>query len=57
MCLGPYATVPDAQRSLQQCSPHCAVLDVNLGDGASFELAKSLRMRGIPFVFFTGYDP
>jgi len=53
---GPYATVANAKRSLQQCSPHCAVLDVNLGEGASFELASMLRERGIPFVFFTGYD-
>ena len=24
--------------------------------GASFDLARVLRVRGIPFLFFTGYD-
>ena len=35
----------------------CAVLDVNLGSGPSFEVAAALRAKGIPFVFVTGYDP
>lgn len=54
--VGPFATSGDAQRSLERQAPHCAVLDVNLGSGASFDLARSLRTLGTPFLFFTGYD-
>ena len=33
-----------------------AVLDVNLGGGVlSFPIAEKLRMRGIPYLFATGY--
>jgi DNA-binding response OmpR family regulator len=34
----------------------CAVLDINLGDGPSFDTARALMGRGIPFLFVTGYD-
>lgn len=34
----------------------CAVLDVNLGPGPSFRIARAMRERGIPFLFVTGYD-
>ena len=54
--IGPFATVADGRRSLGAEAPDCAVLDVNLGDGASFDLARSLRALGAPFLFFTGYD-
>lgn len=53
--IGPVATVADAERSLRQ-APDCIVLDVNLGEGTSIDLARQLRMDGIPFLFFTGYD-
>ncbi len=33
-----------------------AVLDINLGEGPSFEFAELLTGRGIPFIFVTGYD-
>ena len=32
------------------------IVDINLGGGPSFELADSLKARGIPFLFITGYD-
>jgi hypothetical protein len=32
------------------------VIDINLGSGPSFKLAETLKDRGIPFVFTTGYD-
>ena len=32
-----------------------AILDVNLGDQASFRVAEALALRSIPFVFSTGY--
>ena len=34
----------------------CAVVDVNLGEGPSFALARTLQKQGVPFVFVTGYD-
>lgn len=36
--------------------PDLAVVDVNLGDGASFRVADALAAAGVPFVFATGYD-
>lgn len=53
---GPFAAVETALEGLRQPLPDCAVLDVNLGEGASFDLGRMLRMRGVPFLFFTGYD-
>ena len=54
--VGPFAELADALDALEQAPPHCAVLDVNLGAGASFDLARALKRRAIPFLFFTGYD-
>lgn len=33
-----------------------ALLDVDLGSGSTYDLARSLRARQIPFLFLTGYD-
>lgn len=54
--IGPFATRTAAVESLRQRAPDCAVLDVNLGEENSFDLARDLRARGIPIVFVTGYD-
>lgn len=54
--VGPCPNEAAAIEALDRDSAHCAVLDVNLGHGASFVLADLLRERGVPFVFFTGYD-
>lgn len=54
--VGPFATNAAARDSLKQRAPDFAVLDVNLGDGNSFDLARDLQMRSVPFLFFTGYD-
>jgi CheY-like chemotaxis protein len=32
-----------------------AILDVNMGDGDSYGVARRLRGRGIPYLFATGY--
>jgi DNA-binding response OmpR family regulator len=34
-----------------------AILDVNLAGEPSYPVADELRLRGIPFVFASGYDP
>lgn len=33
-----------------------AIVDINLGRGPSFDFARLLAGRGVPFVFVTGYD-
>lgn len=50
-------TVPDLDTLLARKEVHIALLDINLGQASSFDLARALRERGIPFVFLTGYDP
>jgi DNA-binding response OmpR family regulator len=54
--LGPSARADESLILLDQHHPDCAVLDINLGRGPSFELAKALRARSVPFLFVTGYD-
>lgn len=55
--LGPCATEEAARAELTRRRPDAAVVDINLGPGPSFELARSLRELGVPLVFITGYDP
>ncbi len=55
--VGPFANGRTAFDRLAEGRPDCAILDVNLGEGASYELARALRKQGVPFLFFTGYDP
>lgn len=54
--VGPFANERSALEAIAGISPTAAVLDVNLGSGPSFEAARVLVRRGIPFVFMTGYD-
>jgi DNA-binding response OmpR family regulator len=54
--LGPYGHEDEALASLDKHPPQFAVLDLNLGNGASFTIARSLQMRGVPMVLVTGYD-
>lgn len=44
------ALLDDGQR------PDVAILDVNLGGAPVFPLAETLRRRGIPILFCTGYE-
>jgi FixJ family two-component response regulator len=54
--MGPFARKAEVLSALEQERPHCAIIDVNLGGGVNFDLADRLRERGVPFLFFTGYD-
>ncbi|MGU3538561.1 PAS domain-containing protein [Methylobacterium sp. A54F] len=54
--LGPYPSEEAAHDALEQQRPDAAVVDINLGRGPSFKLAATLKDRGIPFLFTTGYD-
>ena len=51
---GPSKTSAEALSLLQTISPDLAVLDVRLKDGNGFEVARELKRRGIPFVFYSG---
>ena len=54
--MGPCATEEDARAELEERRPDAVLVDINLGPGPSFKLAETLKDRGIPFVFTTGYD-
>lgn len=51
------ATPPDLDELLSHTPVDIALLDINLGHIRSFDLARALLARDIPFVFLTGYDP
>jgi len=45
-----------AARTLAETEPlDAAILDVNMGDGDSYAVARFLRTRGVPYIFATGY--
>lgn len=54
--VGPFGTASEALEATERRRPHCALLDVDLGSGPDFEPARALKRRGVPLVFFTGYD-
>ncbi|MEA1830795.1 PAS domain-containing protein [Methylobacterium durans] len=54
--VGPVGRPEEALALIAQDAPHCAVVDINLGEGARFEVAETLQERGVPFIFVTGYD-
>ncbi|GLK76765.1 signal transduction histidine kinase [Methylopila jiangsuensis] len=49
------ASAAEALRKLETFRPDVAVLDVNLGAGTSLPVAEALALRGVPFIFATGY--
>jgi PAS domain S-box-containing protein len=49
-------TVEAALAELTERCPDAVILDINLGSGPSFKLARTLEDRGIPFIFVTGYE-
>ncbi len=54
--LGPTGQVEKALVIAQAEVLDGALLDVNLGADNSFDIAKELKARGVPFFFLTGYD-
>jgi DNA-binding response OmpR family regulator len=54
--LGPYGRADEAIGSLEENLPECAVLDLNLGPGPKFEVARAVKAKGVPMVLVTGYD-
>ncbi len=53
--VGPFADVHDAIQRVGLVQ--AAILDVQVQDETSFQVADSLIHHKIPFVFLTGYDP
>lgn len=51
---GPCASYRTAMASIVQRMPNMALLDVNILDGTSFELAEWLGQHHVPFAFITG---
>lgn len=54
--LGPCRTEAAARGQIGESTPTAALVDVNLGRGPSFELARALVARSIPLIFVTGYE-
>ena len=48
-------TLLQAKNSVAEAEPDCVLLDVNLADGMSYELARQLQDADIPFGFVSGY--
>lgn len=54
--LDPVPSIGKAHEALLACNPGGAVLDINLGEQMVFPFANELMRRGLPFVFYTGYE-
>ncbi|MCB1884419.1 MAG: response regulator [Geminicoccaceae bacterium] len=53
--LGIAATSADARTMLDRATPDLVLLDINLGHGPDFDLARLLHGLAVPFVFTSGY--
>jgi len=55
--LGPYRDFEATLAALREgACPNCALVDVNLGYGPTFEPARALRSAGVAILLVTGYD-
>ena len=54
--LGPFAASREAIAEAAEAGADCALVDLNLGSGQSFEPARRLLQMGVPVVVMTGYD-
>ena len=54
--IGPVSSVRKALRLTETETVDAAVLDVNLGEEASFPIAEALVAKSVPFLFCTGYS-
>jgi CheY-like chemotaxis protein len=53
--VGPAFRLDEALPMARDAAIDAAILDVNLNDQRSFQVAEALKSRGIPFLFATGY--
>jgi FixJ family two-component response regulator len=54
--IGPFSDSAASIAELEKRRPDCALLDVNLGSGISFEAARAAVRLGVPIVLMTGYS-
>lgn len=54
--VGPVAQRAEAMALAKAGAFDCAILDVNIRDGNSYDVADLLLARGCPFVLATGYS-
>lgn len=54
--IGPFASADDALVALDANGVDLAIIDINLGTGPAFDLARHLDSAKLPFLFATGYD-
>ena len=52
--LGPTGNLSSTLNLLSTQMPSIALLDINLGQNTSFEIAQTLADHGVPFVFLSG---
>jgi DNA-binding response OmpR family regulator len=52
---GPVSNVEQAMQAIRSSNLSAAVLDVSLRMEKSFPVAEALAIRGVPFLFMTGY--
>lgn len=52
----PVGMIQEAYEAVQDTSLDCAVMDINIGGGASFPLIDVLIERNVPVLLMTGYD-
>lgn len=52
---GPYATLAEGRRAIDQHRPDAAILDVQLADGEVYPLADLLMQLGVPIIFHSGH--
>lgn len=54
--VGPFGTAAEARAALDADGADLAVIDINLGSGPAFDLARHLHATKLPFLIATGYD-
>lgn len=54
--VGPAHSLSEARQLITSNSIDIAVVDIDLGDGDTFDFARALQSRGLPFIFATGYN-
>jgi DNA-binding response OmpR family regulator len=51
---GPFRSNAEALAWLENSTPDLAILDYKLNDGLCVDLARILKVRGVPFVIYSG---
>jgi CheY-like chemotaxis protein len=52
---GPFATIAEGVRAVEDHVPDAAILDVQLADGEVYPLADRLMKLGVPIIFHSGH--